>query len=226
MPPKRSRKTSLKSVTKNKLLRTFRANRSTLQTRRMLSRIGRFKNQIHHYCRGYAGGITITSTAANTQFFGYVFSPSSMVSPTDFTNLYDQYRINKIMMKFRLVNDPANPGLNSAGIVPRLFWCLDYDDATTPASLNELRERAKTKMAVLSPYRPVTIKWTPSVLVTGYESGVSSMYMPKFKQWVDCSDFGTQFFGIKFAIDQFAENITPFAVEIEVKYYFSCKNVR
>lgn len=209
------------------LRRKFR--RANLNIGASRSRLN-FKMQHHHFCRGYSGGIVISSTIANTQYFAYNFQPNSMVNPTDFTNLYDQYRMNKIVMKFRLVSDPAGAGgstsTNTGALVPRLFWYIDYDDATTPASLNEMRERAKCKLAPLSAYKPIVVKWTPSCLVTGYESGVSSMYIPKFKQWVDMADFGTQFFGIKFAIDEFSNVATPFAVEIEVKYYFSCKNVR
>lgn len=189
---------------------------------------GRNKLAVHHFKRAYAGGINITATSAVTQFNAYTFNLGQVVNPGDFSNLYDQFRINKLVMKFRLINDPAgaNAIYNQGARVPRLFWYLDYDDATTPANLNEMRERAKCKMKPLSAYKPVVIKWTPSVLVSGYESAVNTMYLPKFKQWIDMADIATQHFGIKFAIDQFDDILTPFSVEIETWFYFSCKNVR
>lgn len=212
MPPKSGRKYNIKKL-------------------RGLARIKRpiehhFQKHIYHFKRGYSGGILIPSTVAVTQFFAYTFSLSQVVNASEFTNLFDQFRINKIVLKYRLVTDPANYLGNNTGIVPRLFWFHDYDDATAPASLNEMRERPKCKIRVLNPYKPIKIAFTPSVLVTGYESGVSSMYMPKFKQWIDMADSTTQHFSIKFAIDQFANNISIYNVEIEPWFYFSCRNVR
>lgn len=188
--------------------------------------IPRAKMNVHHFKRAFSGGITIPSTAATTQYFAYTFSLSQIVNASEFTSLFDQYRINRIVMRFRLAVDTANYVGVPTGIVPRMFWFIDYDDATAPASLNEFRERPKCKQTTLSAYKPTIVKFTPAVLVTGYESGVSSMYMPKFKQWIDIADPTTQHFGVKFAIDQFAENVTPFNVEIETWFYFSCKNVR
>lgn len=180
-------------------------------------------NPVHSFRRRCQFASIIGNAAYSPYLAGYTFTLNALPGVSDFTTLYDQYRINMIVLKFYLRKDPgADTAVNA--IYPRMWWAIDRDDTTIPASLNELRERGNVRTAVLSQFRPVTIKFVPNTLAVQYVSAVASTYEPKYKSWVDISSVATPFYGLKWGIDNLT--ITSQVVDVEATYYFQCKNTR
>lgn len=193
---------------------------------------------VHHYKRMLSGNFaawntaTVATTSAaingnavNAPWLG-VFrldGISGLVSSSDFTNLYDQYRINKLVLKFYLKVDPSAQAAGSASI-PRLYMYRDRDDDNIPGSLDEMRENSTVRVKPMTLYRPVVVTCVPNCLNTVYSSAVASNYQPKFKQWLDIARPGTQHYAYKFAIDNLT-NIN-YRVEVEGTVYFSCRQPR
>lgn len=179
--------------------------------------------QVHAYKRM---GV-IQTIAGNAAYAPYVsnLSPqfASLVTPGDFTTLYDQYKIDKVVYKVYLKVDPSAQTAATASF-PRLYWYRDFDDTGAPSNLNEIRERANAKVAVMNPNRPVTIVTRPNLLNTLYSSAVVSNYEPVWGKWVDMSLTTTQYYALKFAIDDLTN--TNYKVEIESIYYFQCRSPR
>jgi len=141
---------------------------------------------------------------------------------TEVTGMFDQVRINMIVCKFYLKTDPtAQTAL--AATFPRLYWRHDYDDTNLPANLDELRESAEMKHAILRPDRPVTIKVKPAVLTNLFQSGISNAYSPKWKTWFDLA-YNPPLYGLKWAIDDFTN--TNYRLNCELIYYFSVRGTR
>lgn len=193
---------------------------------------------VHHYKRMLKGNFTDwpTGAIANTcmRIFGNgVHAPwlgsfllrgiSDVINASDFTNLYDQYRVNKLVLKFYLKVDPGAQAAASAN-VPRLYWYRDVDDSNSPGDLNEIRENATAKVAVLSLTRPVTVVLRPNVLNTVYSSALASNYQPKWKQWLDINVSSTNHYCSKFGIDDLTN--TNYRVDVEGILYFSCRQPR
>lgn len=181
-------------------------------------------NIIHSFKRMAAQLPTITGNAAYTPYVNtYVFSLSQLAAVGDFSNLYDQYRINYIVCKFWLKIDPGAQAAASASY-PRFFWYRDLDDSAAPSNLNEMRENAKCKCVVMHPNRPVTVAFKPNILAQMFNNGVTTQYAPKFNQWIDMGNTGTYHYGFKFAIDDLTN--TNYSVTVEATYYFQCKQPR
>lgn len=165
--------------------------------------------------QGNAAHLPYTS-ANNIQF-------NQVADASDFTALYDQYRINMVKLQFYLRCDPSAQTAATA-FFPKLYWARDMDDGNAPLTLNTLKQYHNCKIAVLRPDRPVTIWVKPNVLHEVFRGVGTSSYSPKFGQWIDMLSIDLQHFGIKYAIDIFTN--TNYFLDIEQTFYFQCKNPR
>lgn len=199
-------------------LRTYRPVRS-LVPRNSANRGHAFKRML--------GSATITGNVAYSPYLnaysGQQINLAAVQGTSDFQNLYDQYRINYIVIKFWLRIDPSAQTAASASF-PKLYWYRDYDDESTPASLNEIRENGRCKIAVMNPNRPVTIKFRPNSLNTVYAGVATSTYKPVWRQWLDVAVPSARHYGIKYGIDDLTN--TNYKVDIEAMLYLECRNSR
>lgn len=177
----------------------------------------------YHFKR-MAGTITFTGNVAYAPWTSsYQNKLSDIVNVTEFSSLFDQYKLNKVVHKVWLSVDPSAQTATTA-VYPRFFWARDLDDSAIPASIDELRQYANCKTAILTPMRPITIVYKPNILDEVYSGVGSTNYVPKWGQWLDMSNTNTLHFGFKAAMDDFTN--TAYKINIERYYYFSCKNVR
>lgn len=201
-----------------------RRSRSTRANKWRLARSTNVRNQIYYFKR-YANnpGSWTGNIAYNPLCQGNSFSLGQVVNPSDFTTLFDQYCITCIVVRFFLKIDPSAQTASTASY-PRLYYVRDYDDATAPASLNEMREHAHVKVKVLNPNRGVTIKFRPSTLNLVYRTAVASSYSPHWKQWVDMANTDIPHYGLKWVVDDLTN--TNYKLETETLLYFKCRGVR
>lgn len=170
-----------------------------------------------------------------TQFNNnHVFTLGAVVNATEFQQLFDQYRIDKVVVTYQLVNNPdANNSLNSLTLVNQSNWyptvwsVADYDD-NAATNISEMKERIGVKNRILKPNQKMKFVVKPKVLVQTYRTAVSSGYAPK-SLFVDMTNQDVPHYGLKTVID-FA-GIPPassqqYKILQEFKYYFTCKNVR
>lgn len=177
-----------------------------------------------HSFKRMASVATIAGNVAYTPYLAaYNVSLNQLINSSDFTALYDHYKINFVVVKFWFRNDPGAQTASSS-TYPKLYWYRDQDDDTAPGSLNEIRENNRSRVAVMNPNRPVTIKYKPNTLQVIYDSAVSSNYRPVWNAWLDCAVPATKQYGFKWAIDDFSN--TNYRLDIETTVYFQCKSAR
>lgn len=179
---------------------------------------------VHSFKRMLANPTSYTGNVAYApllQCWTWQFSQLQNVS--EFTNLYDQYRINFVVVKYFLKIDPGAQAAGTASY-PKLYWYRDLDDSNAPLSLNEIRENARSRVKVMNPNRPVVIKYKPNSLQLIYTSAIANQFKPAYSQWMDVAQTGTPHYGHKWAIDDLTN--TNYKVETEVTYYFQCRNPR
>lgn len=166
------------------------------------------------------------TVAGNAAFLPYQSTTNvalnQLVNSSDFTQLYEQFRITYVVIKFFLRIDPSAQAAAMANF-PRLYWCRDTNDAT-PLTENEMYERADMRSAILKPERPVIMKFKPNVLQTNYLSGVTSAYTAKWGEWIDTVNAGIPYFGCKWNIDNLTN--TNYRVDIDQTFYFQCKGAK
>ena len=223
-----------------RLQRFFRAMKSSKATRAARvkkSRVSFQKYNLHRFHRfGDALTLDVTST---TSINGMSFSLNQVRGYADFADLYDRYMITCVVVKFRLVNNPnASMKLNfnsgsdpnyatGTNWYPKLYYCPDYDDSTSE-TLNQLKERAQTKLKILRPNSFVTVVVKPAVTIQTYATATTTGYAPKWRQWIDMAQQDIPHYGLKYVVDCTIDpnDSYPYKIEIERKYYIACKDVR
>lgn len=180
-------------------------------------------SKVHWFQRMYQSGIVTGNAVYAPYLSASSYQLSDLSNSSDFANLFDQYMLTKVELRFFLQIDPSAQAAATA-FYPKLIWAIDRDSANIPANLNELYEYGNCKTAVLTPTRPVTITFKPSVLGLTYQSAVASQYSPKYNQWLDCSLMTTPHYGLRWAIDNFTN--TNYSLIVHARYTFACKNTR
>lgn len=196
---------------------------------------GLMSRSTHSYAR-YGTPETV-SIAAGGQLSSYarVFTFNDIRSYTEFTNLYDQYKITRVVMMFQLVDNPdqcqgyvtgSNTGtVTGATMYPRLWYLRDYDDDAT-LNPNQMQESAKSKMVVLRPNKITRIAIKPAVKSSIYRTAVSEGFAPKWNQKLDMAAHDIPHYCLKYALDSMTSTATAYRVKVDIKYYFTCYNTR
>lgn len=127
----------------------------------------------------------------------YTFKLADMARYTEFTELYDQFRLLKWVIKVYYAgtdNDVSGTKIET-GLVGSV---IDYNDTNVPSTIDELREYSTYRERQLIRCHPWTRAFVPKVNSVVYKSGVTSGYtIPKRNPWLSTIDAGTPHFGLK-----------------------------
>jgi len=164
----------------------------------------------------------------------YKFTFADLVQNADFASLFDQYRINKIVLTVRLINNPdANNYVNNLTTVnqsnwyPQVWYIPDYDGGSTE-TIATIKERQGVKCRILQPNKAIKITLRPKCRVLTYSTASSTGYSPKNIK-IDMTDVNVEHFGLNVVFDTMQVDPSDtqfFAVNIERKYHFTCFGVR
>lgn len=211
------------------------SRKSTRRTRRRTSmRVPRTRalisNNVHHFKR------TVQLTGILTHAPGGVAAPrtgaigftiGSLPDITDFTTLYDQYRINKIKVEFvpGLSGIDGNP-MSTSNLfgLPHLHTVVDYDDANAPSTASQLMQYPGYRRTRGD--RTHKRYFTPAIATEVFRSSLSTSYSPKWKAWCDFASTDVPHYGIKYVADAFANSGNQWQWSVYATFYFSCKGVR
>lgn len=160
---------------------------------------------------------SVTGTVSNA----WVYNMGDLVNVNEFANLYDQYRIDYIVQKWYLRFDTSGAA-PSIYFMPRVLWARDLDSNTVVTSA-EIRERSQTRQTVLTPTRPLVIKYKPNVNREVFSSAGVTTFEPAWKRWLDFVATGTRHYGHLTVVENLPETMY---IDIETKFYFSCKQAR
>lgn len=215
--------------------------RTKFTKRRRLSfrplRRGLMGRTVHAY-RRYGTPSTVTMTGAATESDNSdTFALSNVVGYTELTNLYDQYKIKSVTMKFHLISNPdrlTTPGTDPAANYltppnyPKLWYYRDYDDSSA-LTLAQMREVGKAKFKILKPNSVVSIKLRPAVLTQLYRTAVTTGYSPTWVKRIDCSQSDIPHYGLKWIME--SDGVTLFTnsqylLRIEYVYNLTMFNSR
>lgn len=187
-----------------------------------------------------------SSTVQTEWGITYAFTISDIATSSEFKNLFDRYMLVGVRLKYYLSENPNSDvnrtnqlGTLNSAIYPRMWYCIDNDDANVE-TLAQLKQRAGTKCRVLQPNKPVSIyipfpRSSSSVQILG--SAVQSAMVNR-PNWFDWSADTVSHYGLKcvFDLDGLSASSaapqtstghgSPFRIRMEGQYYFKCKDVR
>lgn len=197
-----------------------------MRPRAMIPRQPTYKVGLYNFKRwaqGNPNNFTLIGAAGFAPYQGALtFQLSDVANVSDFSNLFDHYRINKVVVRFWLRSDPGAQAAAGA-TYPKLYSVIDYDDSGL-LSQTQMREHPNCRIRAMNPNRPIVIAFTPATLQLTYLSAVASTFTPQFKKFVDMANTGVPHYGLKFNIDDLTN--TNYRVDVETCYYISCKGVR
>lgn len=132
------------------------------QYRRKFSRYGRMKKsvgnprqKVYYYKRFCVRLAVLAGNVGNDTFASYLFTLDQLPGYTEFTSMYDAYKFCAAKIRFlpsfnqQIADSTTTTTGWSTFANLRIFSVIDYNDATTPVSINDLRQYSNCKM---SPY--------------------------------------------------------------------------
>lgn len=214
-------------VMKKKYTRLSRSARRKYGKRKQY--INRKGQNIHLFKRTVLQTVAITNAGfvgAQTLFgtLGIEHQLDSLPNYSDFTNMYDSYKICGIKKKFVFNRNNADVQLTTAGAeLPMLLTVNDFNDKTDPANENAMLEYASFKQARLD--RPVKRYFRPSILLG---DGTSTTSNSVKSRWLSTADADAEHFGLKWAVNTVstATGATIGTLKVYTTYYIACRTPR
>jgi len=216
MAYKRSRTTSSRRWVK-------RAKKSSRKNGWRLSRMPAKRQLIHNFKRTFqlfnhdpcGNGVVFRATG---------FSLDQLPNYTEFTNLYDNFRIKAVRLKFFYdVDGIVDPGRGCGW----LYSCTDETDVVPPSTLDEMYQYRTFRVTSLAKCNERHTRYfTPKLSMQIYRSSLTTGYTtPKRNPWVSTTDPSTIHFGFKYATD--AQGLgDEAALKCICTMYFQCKSVK
>lgn len=168
---------------------------------------------------------TITASNLADTFKVYTFALNKLPNYTEFTNLFDQYRICAV--KLTIIPSITQTVLDGASTssypLPEIRSIIDYTEDGTPLDFDELYQYATHKMTRGN--RIHTRYFKPAVLTSAFEGVAASAYIPKWKQWLTTDDSATPHYSIKVGLNAVKTANTCY-FRVYAKYYLQMKNIK
>lgn len=186
----------------------------------------------------YTGSSSILSCGASVTevAVGQHYTLDSLPNSSEFTTLFDQYKITKVICQIKLLNVPENPyaamsnNANYGNFYPTIWWVTDKDDSG-PYTLAQIKEVHGVRHRVLRPNVELNMSCNPSILGQLYRTSVTTGYKPQ-KGFIDIGQPNVPHYANKFVIDLEGLNtgvLDPtFLPRFKLNYrvFFQCKGVR
>jgi len=201
--------------------KTYRKKRYTRRYKRRYIRKSRYNKRgqkLYLYKRFLDFGELTISNTINT-YTAYNFSLNDVPNFSEFTSLYDMYKINCVKLTFlpQQTQSISIGSINNPNASSRFFSVIDYNDGLAPSSIDELRQYQSCRMtSILRPHKRVIFK--PKILDT---NGFS------ISPWMSTASPSANYFGLKVAVEPMDSTSTlSMTYTVEAKYYMSFKQVR
>lgn len=222
--------------------------RRTIPAPRKFIKAGKFLRQRTWYSKRVYDKHDYKRFAADSKFpimrsngitfctYNFEFKLSDVPNYTEFTALYDQYRIRKVVCRFipkqsssMLMPYDASGSVGNT-IIPRMWAAVDYDDSSALTSIDEIKQYSKAQAWPFTQKHSVVI--SPKVDKAIYNTAISTAYGPAGGVWIDCGNPDVPHYGLKLIGELDAATLPAnedgphFYQGVECLYYLEFKNVR
>lgn len=191
-------------------------------------RVGRYvgrkiSNQIHTF-RKMIALADITETLSD-QHKTYQFNLDQLSDEGDFQNMYDAYKIKKIILHL----EPMLNSSNTNAVAPFQKWLRvvhDYDDVTALTSEDQYLQYGGCKSRKMTSGSVINIPLYPKIQVVNQSSGPSEIYRPVNPGWIPTTHDQVDHLGLKIFIPtlQLTQGYTIFRVR--ATFIFQMKNTK
>lgn len=213
-----SRPAAKRSEQDSKALRTIADSEATQQrgvlpTVRDIEPITVARDKVYTFSRSLSVG-TITPSATLDTFGAANFTLASLPDSTEFTTLFDQYRLLQVVVRF--------VPLTTGPYMSPLFTVIDYDDSTTPTGIASLLEYMTLETTQSGSF--CIRAFNPRFATAAY-SGVFTSFAQS-RGWVDVASPSVQYYGIKWGVPANPGGTTTAVYAIYADVVVQCRNAR
>lgn len=165
----------------------------------------------------------------------YEISFGDMLQSSDFTAMFDQYRITKVTFTIQMINNPGaflviggpTNTQNVTNWYPKVWYMVDQDGGSTE-TISTIKERQGVRCRILQPNKEIRISFRPKCRTLTYSTSTSTGYAPRNIK-IDMTDTNVEHYGLQVVFDSNGQNpddTYPFKFVVERKVYFTCYGVR
>ncbi len=170
----------------------------------------------------------VINTEANAVGLFKSFKLSDIRQDDSYTDIFEMYKINKIVVTFRykqINNATESNGRAQNEVNPLLYFKVDHNDINADDMIT-MKESMRTREHQFSNDKPnfsITLK--PAVQVEAYRTSLTSGYTPKWGMWLNCADKEVPHYGLKAYCLAYRDGAwSPGNLTVEYKYYVTFKN--
>lgn len=206
----------------------YTAKRALIRRTRFMVRRSRMprtlRQPIQYFKRSvYSSGWTANQLLADT-FGVYYGTLNSIPSVSDFTGLYDQFRINAI--KWTLIprgnSSDISPVGTSAAQSVGVFSVIDYDDASPLTNLSQAMQYQNCKM---TRSHQIHSRYFKPRVIMPVQGNAATPVSYNTRGWLDvATGSDVQHLGLKFVLQIAPNSVQTF--DLKVDYYLAFKSVR
>jgi len=147
---------------------------------------------------------------------------------TEFTAMFDQYRIPWIKIDFIPCFSANLAGLFGTQVNQNMpfYTAIDYDDGSPPASVAAIQQYSNCTRHELG--KKFTVFIRPRNLSMIYESAIATSYaLAPYGTWLDCASAAVPYYGLHYAISEVAQSAgTVNLFTPVITWCIECKNLR
>lgn len=140
---------------------------------------------------------TISQVALAEALGSFQFTLNAVQGYTEFTTLFDAYRIAFVEVVFTPVYNMAAVVATTTMITPNLYTAIDLDDNSSPGSIGAMEEYSTCRMTRFDKTQSRSFK--PFAAVAKYQGAFSGFGMSD--GWNDCNSPANQYYGLKYGIE-------------------------
>lgn len=158
--------------------------------------------------------------------FGKEFALNNLVNVTEFTSLFDQYRILGINIRFIPKVNVTMPGLGPATPgAPQLITVIDYDNASAPPAIDEVLQYEN--MALTTANGEIHQRcFKPAVTPEIFQTALATGYASRRDQWLDCNSDAVPHYGIRGWVTPAGAAGANWTWDCYVDYFIEFRNTR
>lgn len=200
-----------------------------------ITRSANLTKDVHYFSR-YVVAVDTTTLSTITSEIGaaLTFRLSDIPNVSEYTNLFENFRIIGVKLTFRLMTNPDSSSFLNNSLVsqgsnyyPKLWWQRDYDDNVV-LTVAQIRERASSKCAILKPDKFITIfiKYPKPLLEMAGNTSTGALAAPK-GLWLrtnSTNEIDAPHLGLKVVMDKMGYAGNTFTIGIDKQYFFAFKN--
>lgn len=185
---------------------------------------------LHNHVRRWNYG-TLGRAAAD-QGFGFYFRISDLPNSSEFTSLYDHYKLAMVEIVFELVANTASLFPTETFAQPTVLITPDYDNATAPATQSVMEQYGQAERITMSTTRAsFSRRIVPRVSIgtLSVDGGALAGAVVAKPEFIDCTYNTVPHYGLKFWISNYNNTTVADAgtlINVSFRYHLVMRNTR